>query len=378
MAVGDRPSWPWAAPTTGSAESAAAPLGEPSAWTALLARAWDDGGAALAGVVALAGAHPGAAGAPCGAEWTRGDRRRVWSTGDPSTGTVDRDVVAAVAPAPWALAAAAHVTVATPSLGSRRRRRLSDGTVTVLRGLGYLTVDRSAADAVRTALDGWARVQPPRPDRDERRLSPLHGHRRAERYVAVQDTANARLRTGRVRGAGDSRGRERTGRRPPFAARSSSPGPAGIAAGIAAGYVAIALDMDGTWDAAPTGGSPSDPDDATRVALADAMCSDDRTRRFGRHRRQARVVYERRRRSCSATPVPPRHRRRTWWAPLARRGAGPGLAATVHAEPGGSSNESVHVTRFTRWVTNRLISITESDDARIRHPVVIFGACPDG
>jgi hypothetical protein len=29
-------------------------------------------------------------------------------------------------------------------------------------------------------------------------------------------------------------------------------------------------------------------------------------------------------------------------------------------------------------VTSRWIPLTESDDASNRHPVVIFGACPDG
>jgi hypothetical protein len=272
----------------GTAQSAAASLGDSRAWTVLLGRSWDDGGGALADLVSLAAAHPGATGA-----------RAAWSglaaigdglvEGDPSDRTVDRDIVDAVAPALGDLVAA-HVAVATSALADLGRGTISNGTAAVIRGLGYVTVDRGAADAVAAALEGWALVQP----HDLTGTSsayPLAAIAVPSTYVAVQQYGQRlayALDEYEAQEAAEQRQRGWTVATVPLTFIS---GPAGIALGVAAGYAAIALDMDGTWNTGPDRGLFFDPGDAARAAMAgvDPGAGSD-TEAVAR---QARLVYER-------------------------------------------------------------------------------------
>ena len=152
----------------GEPEAAAALLGDERVWEALLVRFWGDGGTALGELVAEAGARrrPGRGTTPCARGWRPSApgssrvTRRDW--------TVTRDVVAAVAPAlgrRWPPTSAVAADAARRAGGRRRCGRTTEGLV---RGSGYLTVDRQAAAAVEGAL----RVgRPPaaRPGREQSR-----------------------------------------------------------------------------------------------------------------------------------------------------------------------------------------------------------------
>jgi hypothetical protein len=87
---------------------------------------------------------------------------------------VDRDVVAAVSPALGG-AVAVHVGVAADALASVASEGGGEDTGGVLKGLGYVTVDRQAAAVVERALTDWAEAQP----------HDLAGSSRAEPLAAV-------------------------------------------------------------------------------------------------------------------------------------------------------------------------------------------------
>ena len=137
---------------------AAALLGDRLAWTQLLARPWNDGGAALVGLVARGGSAPGAVGDGA----VRAGLEALGAgldDGDPTDWTVDRRTAAAVAPVLGA-ALAGHVSVPAEVLWEGVRGEAGPGAADALRGLGYLTLDEGAAVAVYRALAGWSRVQP--------------------------------------------------------------------------------------------------------------------------------------------------------------------------------------------------------------------------
>lgn len=138
--------------------AASALLGDGKVWEALLDRFWADGGTALGDLIAAAGRDAG----PAGDRAVRLGLEAVGGglvEGDPSDRAVDRDVVAAVSPALGA-AVAAHVGVAAVALASAASEGGGQGTGDLLKGLGYLTVDRQAAAAVDRALVAWASAQP--------------------------------------------------------------------------------------------------------------------------------------------------------------------------------------------------------------------------
>lgn len=141
----------------GEPEVAATLLGDERVWEALLLRFWGDGGIALAELVAEAGRDAG----PAGDRAVRVGLGTVGAglfEGDPSDWTVDRDMVAAVAPA-LGQAVAAHVPVVTGALTAVATGEVGAGTEHLLKGLGYLTVDRQAAATVDAGLTDWSRMQ---------------------------------------------------------------------------------------------------------------------------------------------------------------------------------------------------------------------------
>ncbi|MDP9392335.1 MAG: hypothetical protein M3P89_13430, partial [Actinomycetota bacterium] len=134
-------------------------LADRETWDTALARFWGDGGDVLSEVVALAGAEPGSAGRAAigtglealGAGLSEDGNRENW--------TVRKEIAASVA-ASLGEGVAGHVSVATDVLHAAVSGELSAADDDVLRGLGYLTLDRDAAATVGTALIGWMRDQP--------------------------------------------------------------------------------------------------------------------------------------------------------------------------------------------------------------------------
>lgn len=317
----------------GTAQSAAATLGEREAWAVLLDRNWDDGGSALSDVVSLAASHPGAAGARA-ARSGLAVIGGALTEGDPGERMVERTVVDAVAPALGA-AVAAHVSVATAALNELARGELTAGTEEVVRGLGYVSVDAGAAGAVTAALGEWAVGQ-------AHELSgtgvsdPLPAIGIPSAYVAVQQYGQ------RLAHALDAyEAQDAAGRRQLYwdtvvgGAASLVPGPAGIAAGLIEGYAAIGLRMDGTWVDPADDGLVLDAADAARASSAGLEA--------GQAERAVAVASQARDVFVGATgvlgvpeaPLSPEH---DYWAPLvdALTGVAGDRMSREPAAPGGS------------------------------------------
>jgi hypothetical protein len=248
------------------AAASAALLDDTRIWEALLRRAWGDGGASLGQLVAQAGLEPGAA----GDQAVRTGLQVVGSglaADDPAHWTVNRDTLAAIAPA-LGSAVAGHVSVAVDALQVGVDGRLSAGREDVLTGLGYITLDRGAAAEVERALLSWALVQPSALT-GTGPLSPLPAIAVPSAYLAVQQFAQRSdyaLDGLEARETAENRAQWWDMTVGLFA--QLVPGYPGIAAGVLEGFAAILLDMDGTWENGVDRGLVFDRDDAAATALA--------------------------------------------------------------------------------------------------------------
>ena len=142
----------------GDPAAASALLGDDRVWEALLDRFWGDGGTALTELIAEAARDTG----PSGDAAVRLGLETIGAglvEGDPSERTVSRHVVAAVSPA-LGNAVAAHVGGTADALAAIASESGGEDDRGLLRGLGYVTVDRHAAAAVESALTAWAVTQP--------------------------------------------------------------------------------------------------------------------------------------------------------------------------------------------------------------------------
>ncbi|MGZ4667880.1 MAG: hypothetical protein ACXVX3_05065 [Blastococcus sp.] len=290
---------------------AAALLGDRLAWTPLLARPWDDGGAALVGLVARAGRAQGAAGDVA----VRAGLEALGAgldDGDPADWTVDRGTAATVAPALGA-ALAGHVSVAAEVLWEGVRGEAGAGAADALRGLGYLTLDEGAAVAVYRALAGWSQVQPG-PVGETGPLPLLPGVVVPAAYVAVEEYGQRlaySLHGYELKAQAERRalGWNLTVGVPATLAR----GGAGFVGGILADYAAMWLGTDGTWHNGPDRGLVFDRGDAV------ATIYDGRTTEEGDALRalaaQAADAYDRTAEVLGA-PGPPVSPVSHWWTPL--------------------------------------------------------------
>jgi hypothetical protein len=258
--------------------SAAAFLGDRETWTDLLARPWDDGGTSLAGLVR----HAGTVSGPAGQEAVRSGLEALGTGlgdhGNPAHWTVDRATAATVAPALGGVLAG-HVAVAVDVL-----RVGADGPSgsddDALRGLGYLTIDRDAAATVRRALTAWAGAQPVALEGTDPAF-PQPSVAVPSAYVAVREYGQ-RLDHA-LHGFEEQERAERRERNWDLLVGTAADlvaGPAGVAAGVAEGYLAIGLDFDGTWDNGPDRGLRFDADDAA-AAVTDSLAPQARAA-FGR------------------------------------------------------------------------------------------------
>jgi hypothetical protein len=186
---------------------------------------------------------------------------------DPADWTVNRDTLVAIASALGG-AVAAHVSVAVDALQVGVDGRLAGGRGDVLEGLGYVTLDRGAAAEIERALLDWALVQPggligtgP--------LSPLAAIAVPSAYLAVQQFAQrSDYALDGLEARETAENRELGWDMTVGLFVELIPGYLGMAAGVVEGYLAIALDMDGTWDNGVDRGLVFDRDDAAAVALA--------------------------------------------------------------------------------------------------------------
>ena len=290
---------------------AAALLGDRLAWGQLLARPWNDGGAALVRLVARGGSAPAAVGDAA----VRAGLEALGAgldDGDPTDWTVDRRTAAAVAPVLGA-ALAGHVSVPAGLLWEGARGEAGPGAADALRGLGYLTLDEGAAVAVYRALAGWSRVQPG-PVGAAGPLPPLPEVVVPAAFVAVEEYGQQLAYT--LHGYAEKARAERRAlgwNLTVGLAVNFLPGRGGVVGGILADYLAMWSGMDGTWD--------NGPDRGLVFARADAVATvlDGRAPDEGSALRevagQAGGAYDRTARVLGL-PEPPESPVSHWWTPL--------------------------------------------------------------
>ena len=143
----------------GAAAPAATLLGGRTAWDALLARRWGDGGTALAELVTLGATAPGEAGAVVVRAGLQALGTGLTDDGDPAGWTVNKATAATVSGALGA-GITTHVTVATEVIEGADEAERDEGSRDTVRGLAYLTLDRATAAAVGRALGSWAAARP--------------------------------------------------------------------------------------------------------------------------------------------------------------------------------------------------------------------------
>lgn len=258
-------------------------LDDPLAWQAALGRVYDDGGAALGRVVAQAGQEPGERG-------SRVARLALATAGsglagdDPANWTVNRETLAAVAPGVGA-AVRDHIDVAVEALRVGVDGTTRGAQADVVAGLGYVTLDRSAAGAIEGALSAWAEVRPgalgDAPSSAAATLGAFvavreFGQRSSHAMDALEDQAKAGARQFLW---------DRT-----FGIPALLPGPVSTLYGLLAGVAGSAWHNDGTWADRPDRGPVFVRADAAalaRTALAPRGVADERA-----VIRQARTAFD--------------------------------------------------------------------------------------
>ncbi|MBN1094014.1 hypothetical protein JKP75_16500 [Blastococcus sp. TML/M2B] len=219
------------------------------AWSHLLARPWDDDGAALVAVVGRAVEAPGATAVRAG---LRALATGLGDDGDPGAWTVDPATAALLAPT-LAEAVAARPAVLTgpllavPDCGGDDR--------TLLRGLGYLGTDRAAAGLLDRAVADAVAELAAAPREDGADPAGVVG----AGYAAVREYG--RRLTHALEGFA---AQERAGQRAHGGDLLDAVG--GRVVGPLAALAAVGLDLDGTWDEPPDRARHIPADRAVRSA----------------------------------------------------------------------------------------------------------------
>jgi hypothetical protein len=294
----------------GRPEPVAALLSDTATWQTVLSRFWADGGTALGELITVAAQDAG----PAGDEAVRTGLGAIGAglfEGDPTDWQVGRRNVAAIAPE-LGRAVAAHVGVAVDALwvGVDDSRCL--GASDALRGLGYLTVDRSAAGAVAGALYEWTRGELAGDVDDPAALSAAVAVPSA--FVAAEEYGQRlsfALDTYEIAEAAEHRAtgwNATVGLVPDLL-----PGVWGMAAGVVEGYAAIALGRDGTWENGVDDGLHLDAGTAIQESLAAVGAEVDVE--AAEIARRARAAFDRTA-GALGDPLPAESPTSDWLAPL--------------------------------------------------------------
>jgi hypothetical protein len=205
--------------------------------------------------------------------------------------------------------------------------RSGGGRVEVLRGLGYLTLDRGAAEAVGQALHRWALVEPGGLE-GTGPLAPLPAIAIPSAYLAVQQFGQS------LDHALDGREARETAENQKFlwditidVAANLVQGRWGGPVGALVDALAILGGFDGTWENGTYQGLVFDRDDAGAAALA--QFSPDRAADAEAAAEQAAVAYDRTARAVGH-PVPPTSPDVDYTAPVTG-----GLQSVVEERMGG-------------------------------------------
>lgn len=238
---------------------AAALLRSVPTWSLLLERTWDDDGAAFAALVERAGNEPGDVAVRSG---LRALAVGLGDDGDPAGWTVDRGTAAGIAPA-LAGAVAARPDVLTGAL--LHDLDCGAGDRALLRGLGHLSADPVAGGALDRAvaeaavdLHGADRTGPADPA-----VAVIAG------YTAVREYGQ-RL----VHALDEFAAQERAGHLQQLTELFKGAASAIPLVPAAIAVVAVAKDLDGTWDASRDDGQHLPVDEALRATGGAAGAAD--------------------------------------------------------------------------------------------------------
>ncbi|MFP5370039.1 MAG: hypothetical protein ACLGI3_04735, partial [Actinomycetes bacterium] len=251
-------------------------LSDRETWDTALGRHWGDGGDVLSRTVALAGAEPGAAGRAAVGSGLEALGAGLTEDGEPQHRTVRKDIAASVAVS-LGEGLAGHVSVATDVLQAAVSEELTAADDDVLRGLGYLTLDRDAAATVGAALVDWMREQPVALDGTSAEV-PLPAVAVPAAYFAVQEYGQRLAHALHGFEARAAAGAAEAGWDGTIGLVAELlPRHLGVWAGLAEGYLAIALGADGTWENGRDTGLSFPRGAATGQVLADLGLDDEVT-----------------------------------------------------------------------------------------------------
>jgi hypothetical protein len=256
----------------GATDEAAALLTQQDVWKVLLAREWPDGCAGLARLVRGAGGDTGSAGGTA----LRSGLEVVGAGlahGDPREGAVLRTTAAALA-LPLAEGLAAHPFVAVGALEVVVDGATEDGNGDMLRGLAFMTTDRTAAVLVEGVLREWAWHEPGALAGTLPASHPVvavpaayvalqeYGQRLAHTLDAFEAKAAAEDRQWRWNGEIGLLSNFVGGRLNPLVVAAEP-------------FLAQAFDADGSWEAGPDRGLVFDRHDAARSTGGVTLLADE-------------------------------------------------------------------------------------------------------
>ncbi|UOY01021.1 hypothetical protein [Blastococcus sp. PRF04-17] len=273
-------------------------LEEAAVWTEALSRWWRDGGDAFGELVHQLRLDDSSTGARA----VRVALEVIGSgltPGDLSARTVRRDTVDAVSSS-LAHAVAAHVPVAVEALSVGVDGLLRNGGAP-LRALGYLSVGSGGAAAMQEAILDWSRDRPVEPG-DASSFSPAPAVAIPAAYMAAREYGQRldhALDAYEIKEEAEAEA-ERWDKT--FGLLGFLPGPWGLVGGVAEGSAAIALGMDGRFDAGVDRGLRFDADDA--VDVASAATSPDRSVDLAALDEQARAAFARTGRALGDVAAP--------------------------------------------------------------------------
>lgn len=312
----------------GNSAPAAALLADRGMWEVLLARWWGDGGGALGELVVLAGADAGGHGRAAMRAGLEALGEGLADGGNPQDRTVDRQTAAAVT-RPLAAGLALHATVVPELLGAAVEGEPVDRNGDGLRGLGYLTIDRTAAGIVERALHDRTAVQGVLDDTVPASAAlpavvlpsgylavQEYGQRLAQTLLAYELQREAAIKA-------------LVWKFTPLHLLTYVPGPIGVGAGVVEPFVARLLGTDGSWEIGPDHGLVFDREDAVRAALAHALAGSPDPA-IADVAREARTAFDRVTAALGELDAP-RAPETHWWDPVieAAESLGTGRAEAV-------------------------------------------------
>ena len=292
----------------GESTHAAALLSDRETWDVLLARGWSSPEDSIGALVDLAGAQPGPAGGIALRAGLEALGAGLADGGDPDGWTVVAPTAAAVA-RPLAAGLAQHPAVVVGLLEAGVTGEPGAPVADALRGLGHLSIDRTAAVVVEKALHDWTAARPSLDGTDLPAVVLPAG------YLAVREYGQRLAYALEAYGLQqEAEIRQFWWKLGPLHLLSLMRGGVGQVAGVVEPFAARYLDMDGSWEIGPDRGQVLDSDDAVRAALTHALDAEGAVEVLSAAG-QARAAYEGVAETLGELD-PPEEPETHWWDPV--------------------------------------------------------------